>query len=111
MILQCTDGFISRHHSTESGWVITGDRAALATYTAWNYGLRFASRFLRDGARRLDNGRWVLPVSPGSGAGRFRRKADATRALISLAGIIGHEDGRLGRLQRDHGLAVERLGD
>ena len=109
LTLQCTDQFIKRPRSISNGWVITGDREAVATYTAWMYGPRFASRFMRDGARELVSGHWVLPVAPSADAGLFRRRIDATRAVTSLAGIVGYEDGRLGRPQRDHGIAVRKI--
>jgi len=46
------DVFCSREEYRKPilSWILTGPRSALAQYTYWEYGLKFAARFMRDAA-------------------------------------------------------------
>ena len=107
MSLECTDAFIKSHQRENSGYVIVGRRESLINYCSWEYGIKFTARFAREGAVKRGK-KWILPIARGRGWGHFKKRSDAAQALVHLASVLGYQDGRMGKPNRDHGLSIER---
>ena len=98
MTLVCTDRYLSGYAETSDyAYRVTGSRAALAQYLAWQYGFTFATRFMRK-AQRIGPAKWIFPTIPAirrrCDGTSYRLLRDANAAKSAIAAIVAHAEGK-----------------
>ena len=112
MALFCTDRYLSGYAKTSDyAYRVTGSRAALAQYVAWEYGFTFATRFMRN-ARKVAPATWLFPAVPAIGRRADRTSyqllRDANAAKSEIATIVAHAEGKRRAPLMSHHIEVER---
>ena len=106
--LQCTQAFLENYNKP-ARWHVVAERAAVAQYVEWEFGVKFATRFMRE-VEEIRPGVFRVPAIGSRKSSGWHTRKEAESAVRRIVSAVAYCEGRRGAALTAGGIAVEWSG-